>query len=83
VAEEVEEAEKLLSRQRIQRLRESLAFRSLEFMVEFLVFLVQPQIWSCCNRGVEGKRWKSWVLDCGGGRLRWSGGWDGVAVDVR
>jgi hypothetical protein len=30
VAEEVEEAEKLLSRQRMQRLRESLAFRSLE-----------------------------------------------------
>jgi hypothetical protein len=93
VAEKVEGAEKLLSWQRMKRDEEELglqilrALSILRFLVVFLMFMVAPPICSCCSRGVEGKVGGKGdgfgVLDCGGGRFRWSGGWIGVAVYVR
>jgi hypothetical protein len=56
-----------------------------EFLVVFMVFLLQSPICLCCNRGVGGKVEKLvvfGVLDCEGGRFLWSGGceMDGVVV---
>jgi hypothetical protein len=46
----------------------------LEFMVEFLVFFVLGADFILLQQKSRGKRWKSWVLDYGGGRFWWSGG---------
>jgi hypothetical protein len=81
----------LLSWQRKKRLRESLAFRSFERcsscdleVLEVLegVLGIHGGVlglaadWILLQWRSRGKSgWKSWVLDYGGGRFWWSGGW--------
>jgi hypothetical protein len=88
-----EKVEGLLSWQRKKRLRESLAFRSLESCSSCdlegvlgvhggVLGLAADWIlllWR--SRGESG--WKSWALDYGGGRFLVEWWMDGVAVDAR
>jgi hypothetical protein len=79
VAEKVEEAEKLLSWQRMKRDEEELGLQILRalsmvvFLVVFMVFFLASPICSCCSRGVEkevggkgeGFRWSDgrWLVE--------------------
>jgi hypothetical protein len=79
----------LLSWQRKKRLRESLAFRSLERCSSCVLeevlgvhdgVLGLAADWILLQWRSRGKRWKSWVLDYGGGRFSVEWWMDGVAV---
>jgi hypothetical protein len=74
----------------MQRLRESWAFRSLGLCSSCVlevpegVLGVHGGVLGVLRSGADlilfqwrsrGKKWKSWVLDYGGGRFWWSGGW--------